>query len=201
MSETDLTNAPASAGTKPAPAQEPQTEPVEQPAEGASTVQPSDPKTEGQEPAPAEPEGEDYGDFSLPENISVDEESMSAFKKLAKESGLSKETAQKMVDIQAGIVKKQMDEYNAFRQKLKDDCKTEFGAQLPDTLATAAKAVDRFGGEELRKVLDDFGLGDHPVLVRTFAKIGKEVSEDAAVTVAGAGSSDITFEEAMYGKK
>ncbi len=50
----------------------------------------------------------------------------------------------------------------------------EFGRNaFPAALYTARQAVERFGGERLRQVLDDTELGSHPEIIRTFWKIGK----------------------------
>lgn len=145
---------------------------------------------------------DDYGDFAMPKDVAVSEEDMASFKTLAQELGLSKENAQKLVDLQTGLIVKQQQEVARFRQELKEKCKQEFGEdKLPAVLADAAKAVDRFGGDELRQELDMFGLGDSPVIIRTFAKIGRELGEDRTVISGSAPAGDVTLAEALYGKK
>ncbi len=44
---------------------------------------------------------------------------------------------------------------------------------FPRALANAREAVNRFGGDPLKQMLDDTGLGSHPEIVRAFAHIGK----------------------------
>ena len=61
-------------------------------------------------------------------------------------------------------------------------------------------AADAFGGEQLRDLLAQTGLGNHPVIVRTFNEIGKRMSEDTAAAGQAAPSRDKTFTEALYGK-
>lgn len=48
---------------------------------------------------------------------------------------------------------------------------------LPRALAGAREAVTRFGGDTLRRVFDDTGLGSHPEIVRAFARIGKATKD------------------------
>ena len=57
----------------------------------------------------------------------------------------------------------------------KDD--PEFGG--PDferNLAIAKRAVDKFGGAKLRKVLDESGVGNHPDVIRAFWKMGRTLA-------------------------
>lgn len=146
-------------------------------------------------------EVDDYGDFEMPEGVKVAEAELDAFKQIAKKHGISKEAAHEIVAIQAGMVKKQMDEFAQFQQELKDQCVAKFGGKLESARIDAARALDKFGGEELRKVLDDFGMGNHPVILEAFAKIGREVAEDTTVIANNKKTGDVTLEEALYGKK
>jgi hypothetical protein len=54
------------------------------------------------------------------------------------------------------------------------------GAALAENLSYAAKVLDTFA-PDLRAVLDETGLGNHPAFVRAFVKIGKAISEDRLV--------------------
>lgn len=147
-------------------------------------------KPEGEEPKgkqePAEgkekqTQEDPYGDFNMPQGVQMAPEPMKQFKTLAQELNLSKEAAQKLIDIQTGMVQKQMDDYKAIQQGWKAQTQKEFGAKLDDALAKAAKFMDAFGGAELRQAIDELGIGSHPALVRAFAKAGDEISEDKAV--------------------
>ncbi len=48
---------------------------------------------------------------------------------------------------------------------------------LAAALHTARQAVDRFGGDRLRKALDETGLGSHPEIIRAFVKVGKATAD------------------------
>jgi len=54
----------------------------------------------------------------------------------------------------------------------------EYGTALQEKVAVAQKAVEFFGGDDLKTFLDESGLGDHPALVKAFVKIGEAMSED-----------------------
>lgn len=170
--------------------------------------EPGNGKEEGPEPEQGTEQNEDkteevddYGDFEMPDGVKVAEAELATFKQIAKKHGLSKEAAHEIVAIQAGMVKKQIEEFARFQQELKDQCVEKFGDKLESARVDAARALDKFGGEELRKVLDDFGMGNHPVLLEAFAKIGREVAEDTTVVANSKKTGDVTLEEALYGKK
>lgn len=57
--------------------------------------------------------------------------------------------------------------------------KAEWGAHYDTKLAQASRAARYFGGEQLIAVLNETGLGNHPDLVRAFARAGALLGEDA----------------------
>ncbi len=65
----------------------------------------------------------------------------------------------------------------------------EFGGAFDQKIAVANHGIDKVGGEELRKVLNDAGLGANPVVLKAFLKVGGLVAEDNA----GDGGTGGTF--------
>lgn len=59
--------------------------------------------------------------------------------------------------------------------------KTEYGADYSANLELMKRAVEKFGGEEFIKHMDDTGLGNNPMIIKTFVNIGKAMSEDTLV--------------------
>lgn len=51
----------------------------------------------------------------------------------------------------------------------------DWGATFDVNLALARRAVDELGGEALRAALEETGVGDHPALVRAFARTGQRL--------------------------
>lgn len=71
------------------------------------------------------------------------------------------------------------------------------GSNLKGNLSIAAKAIDAFGGKELREVLDATGLGNHPLLVKAFVQIGKAIADDR-LAGGGAGGASQRDARSMY---
>jgi len=61
------------------------------------------------------------------------------------------------------------------------ELKKDFGANFDSEVKNARKALDAYTDSAFRKYMDDTGLGNHPALVKAFAKIGRELSEDRLV--------------------
>jgi hypothetical protein len=132
-------------------------------------------KTEPKAPA-------EYADFTFPEGVEADSETLTEFKAIAKELDLTQEQAQKLVDLQVKMVqadaKAQVEALEALGNEWAEQTKKELGKNLNTELAFVAKARNQFASKELIQLLDETKLGNHPEMVKLFAAIGKAISED-----------------------
>jgi len=143
-------------------------------------------KTEGdQAKAADEPVVPEKYEFKAPEGREFDPAVLEQFSEVAKELKLTQEGAQKVID-KLG---------NAFAEKQANTLETakaewvqsatadkEFGGEkLNENLAVAKKALETFGTPELRALLNESGLGNHPEIIRAFYRAGKQISEDRFV--------------------
>lgn len=126
-----------------------------------------------------------YADFSLPEGMPLDDALLTEATPLFKELGLTQEQAQKLVDFQAKQVQassqSQVDAFNQlmddWTEKSKND--SEFGGdKFEESIAVARSAIDKFGTPELKQLLEEHGVGNHPELIRFMVKVGKLTAED-----------------------
>lgn len=99
---------------------------------------------------------------------------------------LPQDKAQLMLDKMAPVLaQRQAEQIQAVRTEWADTSRAdkEFGGdKLGESLATAKKAMDAFATPELRTLLDESGLGNHPEVIRLFYRTGKAMSEDSLVT-------------------
>lgn len=142
-------------------------------------------KTEGEQEK-KKPEGapESY-EFKAPEGVQFDYTVIGAFSEVAKELNLSQDQAQKVLDKMAPVIAaRQAEQFHAARTEWAEAAKTdkEFGGEkLAENLGTAKKALDAFATPELRTLLEESGLGNHPEVIRVFYRAGKAISEDRFV--------------------
>lgn len=131
----------------------------------------------------AQPQGapEKY-EFTSPEGKTLDPDTLTAFSEVAKELNLPQDAAQKVLDKMApAIAQRQAAQIEQIRTDWAEASKAdkEFGGdKLDQSLATARKALDTFGSPELRALLNDAGLGNHPEVIRFMFRAGKAISED-----------------------
>lgn len=180
-SATQQTTAPETA--TPAPAA------VEQPT--AQTQQPETQPATTDEGTTDEVKPEavvEYQDFKAPEDVQLDTELLAEFKEQAKALGLDQDKAQGVVDLGVKLQQKWQSEQtramDAAREQWANQSTAdkEFGGTaLNENLAVARKAMDTFGTPELKQLLNDSGLGNHPEIIRAFYRAGKTISDDRFV--------------------
>jgi len=165
---------------------------AEVPADQEAVQQPVDQSAEqnaeqGEQQAEAQG-SEAYADFSLPEGLRIDESAFNDFAPLAKEFGLTQEQAQKLVDVAAGLVDRTTKTAEGVHadtiKKWADDSRNDAevgGKDFDANLGIALAAIDKFGDDELKQILDASGFGNHPAVVRLFYRVGKAASSDTFV--------------------
>lgn len=155
-------------------------------AEGEGQQQSTEgqPAAEGQKTEEAKPDGapEKY-EFDGADEL--DSEVLGQFSEVAKELNLTQDAAQKVLDkMGPAIAARQTEQLQVARTEWADSAKSdqEFGGEkLQENLAVAKKALDAYGSDELRTLLNDSGLGNHPEVIRLLYRAGKATSEDGFV--------------------
>lgn len=161
------------------------------------------------------PEG-DYEVVGLPEGTVIDTEALAAVTPVAKELGLSNEGFSKIASVYAekilpNVTQQVTDTIMSQAEAQRADWGKETleavktdpvygGAPLKDVQAASAKAIERFGGAELRQYLEDTGLGNHPAMVKAFFLAGSAISEDTSFERGGVVPKPKTSVEKFYGK-
>lgn len=142
----------------------------------------------------------------MPEGMELNKDLLTELGTLAGEFGLDKDKAAKFLPLGVKMAEsfalKQQEIYAQTRQGWKDQVAAdkEIGGADDKTrtsnLALASKGLDAYGSKELRTLLNESGLGDHPEVIRHFHKLGKLASEDK-VEGGGSGTRKDPL-EAMY---
>lgn len=134
-----------------------------------------------------------YADFDMKEGLELDTDALALATPLFNELGLDQAGAQKLVDLQSDLVqagaKKQVEAFNeqvaTWREDSKND--SEFGGdKFDENVKLAQSAVNKFGTPELKQLLEDYGVGNHPEMIRFMVKVGRLTAEDVPGNEAGA---------------
>ena len=127
-----------------------------------------------------------YADFTLPEGVKLDSELLAEAAPVFKDLGLTQTQAQTLIDLQSkkaeADVQKQMNDFNqmidGWKQQSQDD--KEFGGdKFDESVAVAREAIDKFGTPELKDLLSEHGVGNHPEVIRFMVKVGTLTREKA----------------------
>jgi hypothetical protein len=156
---------------------------------------------------------ETYEAFKLPEGVEADEAMLGEFSTVAKELNLTQDQAQKLVDLQAKSALAETTARNEMLTKALDAQKTRWaeeikndpelgGSKFDATVTTAVKAVSAFFGDDVRQLLNDSGIGNHPGLIRGLHKIGLAITEDRIVIPGSDASAtdEKSAAEVMFGE-
>lgn len=127
-------------------------------------------------------------DFTAPEGVKLDPEAAGEFKAIAQELGLKQEDAQKVADIGAKLAQKwasnQVEQVRLAGETWAQSSKTdkEFGGdKFAENLSVAKQALDTFGSPELKAMLKESKLENHPEVIRMLYRAGKQLSQDKFV--------------------
>lgn len=142
----------------------------------------------------------------IPENSKLSQQDVESVKALAKEYGLTKDAAQKILDGKQSIkesyvselqenAKKQAD---AWLNESKND--PEIGKSFNESITLAKRALDKFAPKELIEALDISGLGNHPGMVKFASRVGKFLADDKFESAPKSPAAPKSMEEIFYGK-
>lgn len=163
---------------------------------GVETEASSNPETTGDEGSNTEVTGEQtgegsqtppdtYADFVLPEGVELDAAMLSEATPMFKELGLTQDQAQKLIDFQSkqaqASSQSQVDAFNQLMNDWQEQSKNdkEFGGdKFEENVKVAQAAIGKFGTPELKQLLEEHGVGNHPEVIRFMVKVGKLTQED-----------------------
>jgi len=124
---------------------------------------------------PDNPQGYNFGDAD-------DSEDLSDFKGYAHELGLTQRQAEALLDkiAEGNQMAQQQGQENI--EKAEADAQAsltrEWGQQYNQNLDYARRAFGRFASPEALSVMEETGLGNHPEILKLFAKVGEQLSEE-----------------------
>lgn len=135
-----------------------------------------------------QPEGapESYEDFKAPEGLKYDGQVMDAFKEVAKESNLSQEQAQHLLDKVAPVIaQRQMSQIAEVSKQWADRSRSdkELSSDWNRSMADIARVRDRFAKNADGSVDPDIAefmstpIGNHPGLLKLLARAGRAFGE------------------------
>ena len=153
-----------------------------------------------------EPDGapETYEDFTIPDGFEMNADLLNDAKPIFKEAGLSQEVAQKFIDLQSTYVQKEMDAQQEEWKKTMDTWSAEakadkeYGGNAFNTsFATAKEAINAFGDDSFKQMLEITGVGNHPSMIRFLFNIGT-LTKEHGIHIADKGETPVDMAAKMF---
>ena len=142
-------------------------------------------ETSEQEAKQGAPENYEFNSKVADAPQELDSEVLTAFGDVAKELDLPQEDAQKVLDKVAPVIQERQAK---MLEKVRADWASEsqsdeeFGGEaLNENLNVAKQALDAFGTDAFKSLLQETGFGNHPEIIRFMYRAGKAISEDSYV--------------------
>lgn len=127
-------------------------------------------------------------EIKLPEGSPLDQSAIDRISADAKAKGLSNDEAQSELNRESAsaasylstLSQKSKEIQGQWVQTAQKDPEIG-GANFQVSVEHAQRALNQYGSESLKQELNKTGFGNHPELIRVFARIGKAMADDTAV--------------------
>lgn len=173
--------------------------------EGKDKVKPAEGEAEkpADDGAPKDVDGnalpEKY-EIKMADGVEMDAKLMEVAEPLFREHKMSPAQAQAMTDlytkVQGEAIAKHSEMVNGWLNEAKADPEIG-GAKFEENLAMASKGFQAFGDERAMQILDTYGLGNNPNILRLFTRIGKAMGEGSTI-LPGSGTGRVSDAQALY---
>ena len=143
--------------------------------------------------------------FTVPDGFELNQDLLDKVTPVFKDAGLSQAKASALVDVYAkeilpAFVKQQTEawktEVTNWAETTKKDPEIG-GTKFDATIEKAARALNTIN-PALKEALDKYGFGNHPEMIRTFAKVADLMSEDSINQAKKNEQSGKTIAERMF---
>lgn len=121
--------------------------------------------------------------FDLGPDVPVDNAAVERFTPVAKDLGLSNEQANKLAKFSLEENKRAVQTWNDTITGWAKDAQADpeiGGNKWDQNLGVAREAVRQFSTPAFSKMLDDYGIGNHPEMIRFLYRVGSQVGEAKA---------------------
>lgn len=158
----------------------------------------TDAKTDADKPAGAP---EKY-EFDLPEGFTLDEKVLTEFDPVLRELNLDNAQASKLANLYGKIEQSKVAAYGETVMEWGKQAAADAeigGKAFTENVELARSALATHGTPELKGLLDSTGLGNHPEVIRFFARVGKTIpQEDGVVKPEHSGGSSKSAASVLY---
>ena len=126
---------------------------------------------------------------------------LDGFREFAHDTGLTQDQASNILKLYGDIQEEQEEAHQNGLEELRTnttmELQKEWGKNYDGKMDYAKRAFAQFASPELSQLMDESGMGNHPEMLRVFAKVGELMGEDSLVVGTGLGSSQLSPDQAQ----
>jgi len=159
-------------------------------------------------PKPAEPVVPEKYELKLQEESLIDSAYLESFEAYAKEKKLSQDQAQELLQREETARKSYYDSQIQKWEQVKEQWKQQTiadpeigGEKFAENAELAKRTLEKFSTPQFVSALDSSGYGNHPELVRVFARIGQAMREAKIIGGNVNTGGQKSIEDIFYGSK
>ena len=143
-------------------------------------------------------------ELQLPEGFSLDPQVMTEFEPVLRELNLDNAQASKLAGLYGQLRQSEAAAYGETVQEWGKQAAADpeiGGKAFTENVELARSALATHGSPELKGLLDSTGLGNHPEVIRFFARVGKTIQkEDGVVKADRSGGSRASAASVLFDK-
>jgi hypothetical protein len=135
----------------------------------------------------------DFSSLDLPKGMEIDDELAAMAGPRMAEANMSQNQANVVAGVLTDMRKKQIEDWHQTNRDWQNSVKSDReigGDNLRSSIQASEKFLDEFGTQELRNYLISSGGGNHPEIIRAFARAGQALAEDNPGGKASGGKLD-----------
>lgn len=145
---------------------------------------------------------EKYADFKLPDGFKISEDGGKDLDKLCRDLNLSQDRAQTLITKYAEVASKAAGQSALQTANMQKQWRDDFNKDpnSKQVLMSAKRGIDAFCDKDTKAFIEKEWLGDHPGLIRAFAKAAELLREDTTVHGQGGdgGAAKLTDAQIIY---
>ncbi len=126
---------------------------------------------------------------------------LDGFREFAHDTGLTQDQANNILKLYGDIQEEEQESHQNGLEELRTnttmELQKEWGKNYDGKMDYAKRAFAQFASPELSQLMDESGMGNHPEMLRVFAKVGELMGEDSLVVGTGLGSSQLSPDQAQ----
>lgn len=149
----------------------------------------------------------EYGEFTLPEGMSVNTESLDKLMPILAEHGVPQDKAQEVVDLGAELLSKtakdaadaHKERIEGWRKETTEKYSKDGDAAFAEKTATAQVAINKMFSDDERQIISSWGLGNMPGFFTAMHALGSAMKEDSSFNSGGSSAQgDETLADVWY---